>query len=129
MYYFSLETLNPTIHFIHFYISIFFPGPFNYDQRKNNLCRRIRIEKQKKEKEAGKSKKDGAILEVQHSVAPAQLAPQPQAVGLFQLQVKEIETFVGPAILRTLRPRCLTFDGRRKDRHSSIFSPERSSSW
>ena len=40
----------------------------------------IRIEKQKKEKEAGKSKKDGAILEVQHSGAPAQLAPQPQAV-------------------------------------------------
>ena len=80
MYYFSLETLNPTIHFIHFYILIFSPGPFNYDQRKNNLCRRIRIEKQKKEKEAGKSKKDGAILEVQHSGAPAQLAPQPQAV-------------------------------------------------
>ena len=39
--------------------------------------------------------------------------------GLFQLQVKEIETFCGPAISRTLRPRCLTFDGRRKDCHES----------
>ena len=40
--------------------------------------------------------------------------------GLFQLQVKEIETFCGPAISR-----CLALDGRRKDRRSSIFSPER----
>ena len=73
------------------------PASFEHDQRKNNLCRRIRIEKQKKGKEAGDGKKTpkgrsaskyggggrvDAVLDVEytHSGAPDQLAPQPQAV-------------------------------------------------
>ena len=60
------------------FIAVVIPASFEHDQRKNNLCRRIRIEKQKKEKEGGKSTKDEhAILKVQHKGAPAQLAPQP----------------------------------------------------
>ena len=67
-------------------------------QRKNNLCRRIRIEKQKKDKGGGKSKKDGAILDVQHSGAPAQLAPQPQAVPSIEFANAAAQ---GPAIERS----------------------------
>ena len=57
-------------------------------QRKNNLCRRIRIEKQKNKEKAAGEKKGGAaacndatpIMEIEHRGSPAHPPPQPQAV-------------------------------------------------
>ena len=66
-----------------------------------------------------------------HPIPPAPMLSRPMThvLGLFQLQVKEIETFCGPAISCTLRLCCLTIEGWWKDCHLSIFSLKQSSSW